>query len=1222
MRDASRDEFLRRQDLEARRRAQVVFDRPFVLEAGAGTGKTAALVSRILAWSVGPGWERGASALREEVRASGAASDADIAHRVLSRVVAITFTEAAAAEMASRCEAAFRELEKGELPIGAIAQCLPEEPMRRRRAGALRGALDHLEVHTIHAWCRRLLAQHPLEARLHPRLEIDAEGRRGEEAVREVLELRLREAYAEPGDPDVLALAESGVAPRDFEEALLSLLEDGPSAEALDLDPLNSGRLRRLCERLQEALEAVWQTADGHLDGCRVPVAEATCARVNETRERLEREPFGNRPQLDAFLAWLRREWADNEIGRIVSWGRGKFGQREAQRLGDRTQALSRTAQVLGELLTHLVALDPDRLERGRRVLGPWLGEVEAQLRARGVLTFSSLLSETARLLAHRSDVAAQVRSRIDQLLIDEFQDTDRRQCDIVRAIALEGPADRRPGLFLVGDPKQSIYGWRSADLAAYEVFARDVEKAGGVRCRLSVNYRSAPPVLDEIERIAAPLLIEVEGVQPSFQPLIPSPQLADERGFSAGRFAPVEFWLPDSRESGSGGKARTSVVEAAQIEATALARDLRELHDEHGVSWSSVGVLFRSRGEWDIYLAALREAGVPYAVDGDRHYYQRREVIDASAWVRAVFDPNDQVALLALLRSSAVGVPDAALLPLWRRGFPVRVASLEELDAEERSDLDGMPREVAASLPRDVPGLERIEGWDVNLREAIRVLAELRRSFRCDPPDLAVERMRTALLFEVGESARFHGAWRIANLDRFFRDLTRDLCDTDCHRVLRRLRTALLDEEEAEEATPREVIDDAVRLLTIHGAKGLDFDHVYVMQLHKSSRSPGIERVAPGEIDGVSEYALLGAATPGFDQVRGDRARVADAELVRTLYVAMTRAKGRLVLSGLWPPKGTRERSHASLLRRRALAPPDLVAAFRRLADRGQAAFFDAADARWVFPDLSPSRAVSAAGEEDGPVALASLAEVDADVRRLRVAREAAEGMRESRFGGTASGDSSGAWQEGRGDREDGEERGFGDAGARLSSGGGDVGSGEIARAVGTAVHRALEDFDWTADPEAEVARRIRALERELVSLSGPEAAEAAVVDARALFESWASGPLFASLRALAPRVVARELPILLPPQLDLPIPKPGGGSVGFVSGTIDLLYRDPRSDALVVGDYKTDRVATEDLMRHSRAYAAQGGIYQRAVRDAFQLSYLPRFELWYLRPGEIVAV
>ena len=98
-----------------------------------------------------------------------------------------------------------------------------------------------------------------------------------------------------------------------------------------------------------------------------------------------------------------------------------------------------------------------------------------------------------------------------------------------------------------------------------------------------------------------------------------------------------------------------------------------------------------------------------------------------------------------------------------------------------------------------------------------------------------------------------------------------------------------------------------------------------------------------------------------------------------RARHLGLTRPQW-LVLSGLWPPKGTRERSHASLLRRRALAPPDLVAGFCRLADRGDAAFFDAAEARWVFPDLSPSRAVAVAGDEDGRVPVASPAEVEPD--------------------------------------------------------------------------------------------------------------------------------------------------------------------------------------------------------------------------------------------------
>jgi len=137
-------------DLAARLRAQRDFARPLLLEAGAGTGKTAVLVARVVAWCLGPGWEKHAKA--------GARPDAT-ARTVLSRVVAITFTEAAAAEMAARVASALRAIALGDLPPGVLPEALPPDAeVRRVRARALRGALDHLTVRTIHAFCRRLLA--------------------------------------------------------------------------------------------------------------------------------------------------------------------------------------------------------------------------------------------------------------------------------------------------------------------------------------------------------------------------------------------------------------------------------------------------------------------------------------------------------------------------------------------------------------------------------------------------------------------------------------------------------------------------------------------------------------------------------------------------------------------------------------------------------------------------------------------------------------------------------------------------------------------------------------------------------------------------------------------------------------------------------------------------------------------------------------------------------
>jgi ATP-dependent helicase/nuclease subunit A len=1161
---------LRRKDAEARRLAQQVFDRPYMLEAGAGTGKTAALVSRIAAWTLGEGWERAAA---ERRRPDGAAGlDHHVAARVLSGVVAITFTEAAAAEMATRVDAALRDVERGELPVGVVDDCLPAASLRRERARALRGALDYLEVHTIHAWCRRLLSLHPLEAQLHPRLEIDAEGRRQAEVVRDVLEARLREAYGEPGDPDFLALAEAEVGPREIEGEMCALLSEGVSAELLENDPLAPDRLEHLRDRLCESLQAVRAATGDCLDACGVPVAEAASARIRQTLTRLEEDPFWSRPELEAFLAWLGAQWADNEIERLGKWGRSDFGKKEKGVLGECAEALAEPAADLAGLLRHLGSLDLDRLDRGRRVMGGLLRVVEAQLRARGVLSFSALLTETAHLLASRPDAAARVRARVDQLLVDEFQDTDRRQCEIVRAVALEGPQSSRPGLFLVGDPKQSIYGWRSADLAAYDAFVRDVEEAGGLRRRLSVNYRSVPAVLDEIERIAAPLLVPREGVQPPFQVLVPSPENRDDGGFAAGRFAPVEFWLPETVDRDAGVRTSTLAAAAARIEAAALAREGRRRPLPQP---RRLGHLSRcpARGG-----CAIRGGGGSQLLPAPRDH---RRVCAGAQRARP------------------------QRLPLWRRGFPSLLTNLEDLSPDKCVELADGVRAAAASLPPDVPGCERVEGWENNLLAAIDALKELRYSARRDAPDVFVERLRTALLFEASEAARFLGPWRAANLERFFRELTQELCEgASRHAVLRRLRSAVRDAEVAEEATPREIVDDAVQMLTIHGAKGLDFEHVYVMQLHKGSGGAGAGRVPAAAVDGCMEYALFGAPTPGFDRVCQARDRVAQAENVRTLYVAMTRAKSRLVLSGRWPDPGRDGRgSHAGLLRARVLPAPDFDAELGRLVERGEADFFDAAAARWVFPSLSGEETPSARAAEAGDAALLGPAEVERDARHLRAERERAAAQRERRFAAAASDDGSRDWREQRADR------GAGEAAPTASS-------AEVARAVGTAVHRVLEEFDLETEPEAEVERRRDALEGELSVLVEPENLEAAVANARSLLDAIVAGPLFPKLRSLAGSVVARELSVLAPPQAD-------AGPAGYVSGTIDLLYRDPDSGELVVADYKTDRVPAEAaLTEHGRAYAHQGDAYRRAVREALALGYTPRFELWYLRHGEIVKL
>ena len=1371
-------------DRAARAAAQTRFDRPLVLEAGAGTGKTTTLIARLLAWCLGEGWDKAAaetlaaagragsepreaaSAASETAAAAGEGSPATgepapaaaapslfggagadgragdpavaaapwatavtavTAARVLRRVVALTFTEAAAAEMAGRAARELMALGSGDRAEWLAAAGLPPAPELARRARALLAALDHLTVETIHAWCFRLLAAHPLEAGVHPRLQIDADGRLLQQVISETVEAALRPGYGTPGDPHLLTLAAHGCGPREVAEALAALVDGGMTAATLRRDPFAGAAWPRLRRRLAVAVAGLRELLAPRLKGSRLRNAAGILGGLDALDALDPLDPLDALDALDALDPLAARDAADalgplahgtpgappahapgsaanpgaghsaspeervaTEIAalarrcaealppnlrkHLAGWGRGRLGRQERERLGEACGELADRAAAVARLLDHLDDLDPARLRHGRLALAPLLAGIEDELRRRGIATFDSLLRGARQLLANHPEVRAKLRRAVDQLLVDELQDTDATQCEVLRWLALDGPPDERPGLFLVGDPKQSIYGWRSADLRAYEGFVARVEEAGGEVRQLVENFRSAPAVLGEVARVAGAVMRERPGVQPPFAPLLPCERRARDGGFTAGGRSPVEHWVSwpaaaDGEAHGGGEPPLSPQVTggrplspatvfgcdlppapqpgiANELEAEAIAADLLELHQRHAVPWRDAAILLRSTGDLEIYLDALRRAGIPFAVGRDKQYYRRREVIDAAAAVRAVLDPGDHLALITTLRSPAVGVPDAALLPLWRHELPRLLTELHRPSAAGLAAVRRAVEAAAGELPAGVPGLERVAGWELSLLAAIEHLAVLREAFAAEPADVFVERLRRLLLLDVTAAARDLGGYRLANLERFFRRLLVELeqGSGDVAAVLRALREDVATGREAEEGKPPEGAEDAVQVLTIHGAKGLDFAHVYLPQLHKPG---GGERpaTAVGSLPGAGpdgcEYRLLGAVTPGFDLAEERRLEVEAAERVRTLYVAMTRAKDRLVLAGDWPrqpadPRPPEQaRTHLQLLAWRP-GCPDL----QRLWREGGGRVVEREGVTWRFPALS-NRLVPAE-TPGGPVsreALAPPGSIAAQAALLAGWRTAATARMARPFGAAASEEAHAQLREAAAtadplegvleDRGDSVSEG---AAADRSGGGsaapapptpaaaaGAVDGRELAMASGAALHRALELWDLDADPGREMERQRALLPAYLAAVAAGEDAVRALPRCHRLLERFVSGGLAARLRQLAGRVVARELPVLLAPDPDLP---DGDGPVAFVAGAIDLLYRDPGDGALVIADYKTDEVADADLARRTAIYASQGAAYVRAVQEALELAAPPRFELWFLHAGRVEVV
>jgi ATP-dependent helicase/nuclease subunit A len=1195
-------------DASARRLAQATFDRPVAVEAGAGTGKTTVLVARVLGWTLGPGWTEARWHLIEQ--GSTDPPDADIAARVLDGVVAITFTEAAAAEMASRVAKALTCLatDPGSGVRGFDPELLPDadQPALGARAKALIGALDHLAIRTIHSHCWHLLTTYPMAAGLSLDLQVDADGRSLDETVREVVEREVKAAYAGPADHPLQRLAPRMIGPRQLAEATFTLVSEGFAAEALERDPFSSPRRGEILRRLGAAVNAV-----AALTG---PLAEQNRAKLDlQVTEALAQTRLlvdqGNETpdlaNLAHMLDRLREVWSDDLIKRLGLWAKGSFTKTVSDLLGSQCLQLSRTAGELFGLLKLYCRLDVEALDDARRALQPLVAAVEDGLRARGVLTYASMMTEAWRLLENHPQVRRRERRKLRQLMVDEFQDTDRLQCELVRFLALGGEKADRPGLFVVGDPKQSIYGWRNADLEAYENFLEDLRGAGGLTVELRQNFRSVPAVLEEVDRAIAPVMEPRAGLQPAFSSLQPSDDLKDDPGFWRAARSPIEYWV-----SWTPDKADTRGDDAATLEARAIAADIRQLNELEGVPWSEFGLLLRSTSRLETYLEAFRNAGVPFVVTSDKHYYRRREIIEAAALIRTIIVPVDHLALVTFLRSATVGVPDAALLPLWRRNFPDLVTDLRSPNDDTLDTLRRIVDDTAASLPTDIPGLDRIAGWPVSLLAALENLAWLREAFQRESADRFLELVRERFLLDVTESARHLGVYRLANLDRFFRDLEIALEEGggDIQGVLRTLRRSVAEAADAEQALPEGATENAVQVMTIHGAKGLEFGHVYLPQLHAKGRRkdwPAVQvdrRWLPGQ---EAEYVLFGYPTPGFDRVERRVEQIERTEQVRTLYVAMTRAKRRLVLLGNWPeipnPVPTDKRAtYLDLLRSRERLPDSLGTLFEACAG-SPTPWTDMGSIRWRFPFLE-GLATQAPPKRARPASFPPRTALKKEAQRLEKLQAAAAQYMDRRYAGAASDEAAERF-----------ERLLRDEAPPLEL---SAESG-IARPVGDAFHRMLESWDLQAKPDRELQRQRQKQIRWLQAEIPTESLSAARARFDALLDRFRTGQFWDRFLSLRELPLAREVPVLLPAQ------NSGTGPVGYISGFIDLLYRDPQTSRWVVVDYKTDRLETEsEIDERGQIYASQEAVYAHALREALSLDADPATQLWFIWPDHLMEV
>ena len=348
---------IRERDAAARLVAQREFTAPLVLQAGAGTGKTAALTARVVAWCLHEGWERAAERVARGqglVPTSRHAPDLaglddqlvaqeereTTARDVLGRIAAITFTEAAAAEMSERIEEAFAAIETGQIPVWIDEDSLCPAGVRAERTRALREALDHLTVRTIHAWCRSLLARFPLAAKLPPDFEVDASGRIQAEVMQWALTEQLREEYSRESGGPLLDLAADECGPTRVYDAALALVAAGVRSSDFDGDPLPVADVRALLRNFRDA--AVGLAACAPPDFKRAHRVAAVFERIDDScalLDAFEAGDVGDTSALDGFCRNIEGLWGSSRA-ELPKWKKGEApkvltnhcGEEEARR--------------------------------------------------------------------------------------------------------------------------------------------------------------------------------------------------------------------------------------------------------------------------------------------------------------------------------------------------------------------------------------------------------------------------------------------------------------------------------------------------------------------------------------------------------------------------------------------------------------------------------------------------------------------------------------------------------------------------------------------------------------------------------------------------------------------------------------------------------------------------------------------------------------------------
>jgi len=908
--------------------------------AGAGSGKTRTLVARYL-----------------RLVSEGLSP---------RHIVAITFTDKAAREMRSRVRAEItRYLERDDLDDNARGT------WQQRYE-----TLDSARISTIHSLCAEILRQHPAEAKVDPRFEVLTDASAGR-LLADALDSTLAWAVEQEAlvsllvafPPDRLrSVLESALHNRLDAAQAFSLADEGLLAhwQGCSLHEVVS---RLKSEDLVDALGALRDLeANGTLahalgrgDKCAAIVESVLYLHadlqdlVAEVGRSGAADPATMLELLGAIAATIKlnvgskRNWGCNvpkaELRAIREGIRAAFGKAIDP---DRTSAaLDAPAAELTMLLAGVAAGLFTRYAQTKD--------------GRNALDFDDLEERALELLSDplHASVLERWRNQVSAILVDEFQDTNGRQRDLIRLLAGDGLDG---GLFIVGDGKQSIYRFRGADVS---VFARERQAIDAVgECHtLSTSYRAHAQLVLGLNAIMSRVLDPTPDpdrpfAEP-FSPLVP------------GRDEPATGLKPPYIEAHLciGSKASGAMAQTAGAIADQLARMVEDGairfgqdDGERPVNYGDIAILCRRSGSFRYYEDALDEAGIPYVTVAGRGFYERPEIRDLLNLMTALADSGDDLALAGALRSPGFAVSDLGLYALCAaRDARKREQGVSQTLWTLLERLAGLDGDVEA----DWPGLNALD--HERMRRACRVISGLRR---------LVGRVTVAeLLKRLLDETRYRAILVRSGQSRALRNVDKLLSDAHNSGLVGVGEfleyVQFLRDSGAREGEAATVSEGAVQIMSIHAAKGLEFPIVVIGDMGSAGSHRTPDLLLDDAYGPALRYSDGDDRLPLSYQMAAIRDAERDAEEdKRLLYVAATRARERLLLSGnVTTKKGGALGGQAGWLK--ALAGPELLDLVDKTPEFGEGADKPTAWQRsidgvlatcWLYPEAySPTRRMAA---------------------------------------------------------------------------------------------------------------------------------------------------------------------------------------------------------------------------------------------------------------------